>query len=115
MYARLLVFAALVVGLTQALPALIFTQALQPLGVQYANPHEHVKPHPSVEINAASEALLPRELLKSRDFYDNPLIADALAKESWFTNKEMLVLSRESEKIPREKIYHIIKSAGFLD
>lgn len=115
MYNKVILLAVLAVTLVHGRPGLIYTQPLQPLGVEYADPNEHVKPHPSVEINAASEALLPRELLKSKDFYDNPAIAEGLAKESWFTNKEMLVLARETEKIPREKIYHMVKSAGFLD
>lgn len=114
MYRHVVAFIALM-AVARAYPALIFTQSLQPLGVVYAEPNEHVRPHPSVEINAESESLLPREYLKSRDFYDNPAIAADLAKESWFTNKEMLVLERESEKIPRDKIYHIVKNAGFLD
>ncbi|CAG9112763.1 unnamed protein product [Plutella xylostella] len=89
---------------------------VHPLGVEYVDASPPVvRPHPAVELNAESEALLPRELIKSRDFYDNPAIAAGLAKESWFTNKEMRVVEREAEKIPRERIYHIVKSAGFLD
>ncbi|XP_068619788.1 uncharacterized protein [Battus philenor] len=97
-------------------PGLIFTQPLQPIGIQYAQPAvPGVQPHPAVELNAASEALLPPELLKSKRFYDNPAIAAGLAKESWFANKEMQVVEREAEKIPRERIYKIVKNAGFLD
>ncbi|XP_061729178.1 uncharacterized protein LOC133534103 [Cydia pomonella] len=105
-----------IVAVAHAHPALIFTQALQPIGVEYAeNAGPLVRPHPAVEQNAARDAQLPRELLKSRDFYDNPAIAEGLARESWFTNKEMQVVEREAEKIPRERIYKIVKSAGFLD
>ncbi|XP_053615653.1 uncharacterized protein LOC128678253 [Plodia interpunctella] len=111
-----LVIAAAILAVAQARPGLIYSQPLLPLGVEYAQTSlPQVRPHPAVERNAASEALLPRDLLKSSDFYDNPSIAAGLAKESWFTNKEMQVVEREAEKIPRERIYHIVKSAGFLD
>ncbi|KAG6465595.1 uncharacterized protein LOC115453958 [Manduca sexta] len=106
---------ATILATAQALPSLIFTQPLTPVGIQYASDTPAVHPHPAVERNAASEALLPRHLLKSRDFYDNPAIAAGLAKESWFTNKEMQVVEREAEKIPRQNIYHLVKSAGFLE
>ncbi|GBP16135.1 hypothetical protein EVAR_9855_1 [Eumeta japonica] len=113
MYIKLVMLAALA---TLSRAGLIFTQPLQTIGVEYAHPGAPVvKPHPAVEINAANEALLPRELLKSRDFYDNPTVAAGLAKESWFANKEMQVVQREAENIPRERIYHIVKNAGFLD
>lgn len=113
---RSLIVVIAFLAVVQARPGLLFNPNLQPVGVEYAptsNPQVH--PHPAVELNAASEALLPRELLKSKDFYDNPSVAAGLAKESWFTNKEMQVVEREAEKIPREKIYNIVKSAGFLD
>ncbi|XP_028040121.1 uncharacterized protein LOC114250444 [Bombyx mandarina] len=111
-----LLIVAVTLAVAQAYPGLLFVPPLQPLGIQYAQTSgPAVRPHPAVEQTAASEALLPRELLKSRDFYDNPNIAAGLAKESWFTNKEMQVIEREAEKIPRESIYHIVKNAGFLD
>ncbi|KAJ0172306.1 hypothetical protein K1T71_012279 [Dendrolimus kikuchii] len=106
--------AVALLAVTSALPALLFTQSFQPLGIEYAAAPA-VHPHPAVERNAAIESKLPRELLKSRDFYDNPVIAAGLAKESWFTNREMQVVNREAEKIPRENIYRIVKDAGFLD
>ncbi|CAH2054671.1 unnamed protein product, partial [Iphiclides podalirius] len=113
---RCLCIIAVMLAVTEARPGLIFTQPLQPIGIQYAHPSAPaVQPHPAVELNSASEALLPPELLKSRSFYDNPAVAAGLAKESWFTNKEMQVVEREAEKIPREKIYSIVKNAGFLD
>ncbi|KAJ8919152.1 hypothetical protein NQ315_012138 [Exocentrus adspersus] len=62
--------------------------------------------HPAVVENAIAESQLPPELLNP--FYKNPNIASALAKESWFTNKEFLVRHREAEKIPRQEIYKII-------
>ncbi|KAI5644857.1 hypothetical protein NE865_03203 [Phthorimaea operculella] len=113
---RFLIIAAAVLAVVQAKPVLIYTQPLSHVGVEYAPTSiPQVRPHPAVELNAASEHMLPRELQKSADFYENPAIAEGLAKESWFTNKEMQVVEREAEKIPREKIYKIVKSAGFLD
>ncbi|XP_049886084.1 uncharacterized protein LOC126380597 [Pectinophora gossypiella] len=113
---QLFIVAAAFLAVSYAKPVFIYTQPLHPVGVEYApTAVPQVQPHPAVELNAASEALLPRELLKSNAFYDNPSIAAGLAKESWFTNKEMQVVEREAEKIPREKIYNIVKSAGFLD
>ncbi|XP_047988005.1 uncharacterized protein LOC125227738 [Leguminivora glycinivorella] len=112
----LIVLAIVAAAHAHPAPVLIFTQALQPVGVEYAeNAGPLVRPHPAVARNAARDAQLPRELLKSADFYDNPAIAEGLARESWFANKEMQVVERESEKIPRERIYKIVKSAGFLD
>lgn len=113
---RYFIITAAIFAMAEARPGLFFAQPLNPIGVEYVSgvPHS-VHPHPAVELNAASESLLPRGLLKSRDFYDNPHVAAGLAKESWFTNKEMQVVEREAEKIPRESIYHIVKNAGFLD
>lgn len=113
---RVFIITAAIFAMAQARPGLLFAQPFYPIGVEYSSPgRASVHPHPAVELNAASEAQLPRGLLKSRDFYDNPHIAAGLAKESWFTNKEMRVVEREAEKIPRESIYHIVKNAGFLD
>lgn len=70
--------------------------------------------HPSVVDNSFREAQLPPELKKSDRFYNNPHIAAALAKESWFTDKEMPVIDREAEKIPREMIFKIFKNAGWI-
>lgn len=110
----LIVFVS-IFAIAQALPALIFTQPLALSGIEYAHSGPVVHSHPAVEQNAASEALLPPELLKSNAFYSNPAIAAGLAQESWFTKKEMQVVEREAEKIPRQRIYDIVKSAGFLD
>ncbi|XP_075984729.1 uncharacterized protein LOC142982215 [Anticarsia gemmatalis] len=114
---RCLIIATAILAVAHARPGLIFAQpAFSPVGIQYASPGiAAVHPHPAVELNAASEAQLPRGLLKSADFYDNPSVAAGLAKESWFTNKEMQVIEREAEKIPRQSIYEIVKHAGFLD
>ncbi|XP_012265863.2 uncharacterized protein LOC105691750 [Athalia rosae] len=81
----------------------------------HAAPQIHVNPetpyaHPAVLINSAMESHLPEEL--RNPFYKNPRIAKGLAKESWFGNKEMQVLEREAEKIPREKIYSVLHNAG---
>ncbi|CAH0731965.1 unnamed protein product, partial [Brenthis ino] len=100
---------------TQARPTFIFTQPYALPGIEYVQSAPVVHAHPAVEQNAASEALLPPELLKSNAFYGNPAIAAGLARESWFAKKEMRVVEREAEKIPRQRIYDIVKSAGFLD
>ncbi|KOB64577.1 putative secreted protein, partial [Operophtera brumata] len=95
---RFLLLTTALLAVAQARPGLIYTQPLSPLGIQYANVVSVVNPHHAVD-----------------DFYDNPAIAEGLARESWFTNKEMRVVEREAEKIPRESIYKIVKNAGFLD
>lgn len=70
--------------------------------------------HRAVIENSIRESELPPELIRSNQFYSNPRIAAALAKESWFTEKEMPVFDREAEKIPREQVYKIFKNAGFI-
>ncbi|XP_076293913.1 uncharacterized protein LOC143215568 [Lasioglossum baleicum] len=71
-----------------------------------------VYPHPTNLLTSAIEDTLPNEL--RNDFYKNPRIAARLAQESWFLNKEMQVIDRESDKIPRDKIYNVLHNAGFL-
>ncbi|XP_011689945.1 PREDICTED: uncharacterized protein LOC105451274 [Wasmannia auropunctata] len=68
--------------------------------------------HPAVIINSAMEDNLPNQL--RNNFYKNPSIAASLAKESWFTDKEMQVIDRDTDKIPREKIYNMLHNAGFV-
>lgn len=63
-----------------------------------------------VVINAEQEAQLPAHLLNP--FYKNPRVAEALAKESWFGPGEMLVNDRETQKIPRTRIFSVLKNAG---
>ncbi|XP_023939442.1 uncharacterized protein LOC112046853 [Bicyclus anynana] len=109
----IIIFAACF-AVAQARPGLFFTQPLAATGIEYAHSGPSIQPHPAVAQNAANEALLPPELLKSNSFYSNPAIASGLAKESWFTKKEMQVVEREAEKIPRQRIYDIVKSAGFI-
>lgn len=70
--------------------------------------------HPAVIENAINESHLPAELIRSKSFLRNPKTADALAKDSWLTDKEMPVFDREAEKIPRDQVYKIFKNAGFL-
>lgn len=71
--------------------------------------------HPAVVENAINESHLPAELIRSKSFLRNPKTADALAKDSWLTDKEMPVFNREAEKIPREQVLKIFKNAGFLN
>lgn len=70
--------------------------------------------HRAVVENALSESQLPPELIRSNNFYRNPKTAEALAKDSWLTDKEMPVFDREAEKIPRDQVYKIFKNAGFI-
>lgn len=70
--------------------------------------------HRAVIENSISESQLPPELIRSNNFYRNPKTAEALAKDSWLTDKEMPVFDREAEKIPREQVYKIFKNAGFI-
>lgn len=88
----------------QAQP-LVYQQQVAPQPQNYA--------HRAVVQNAASEAQLPPHLLNP--FYKNQRVASALAKESWFTPLENLVVDREAEKIPRQKIYSMLKHAGFVN
>ncbi|XP_033196820.1 uncharacterized protein LOC117232762 [Bombus vosnesenskii] len=79
---------------------------------QYYIPSEFVYQHPANVLNSAIEDTLPNEL--RNNFYKNPRIAARLAKESWFFNKEMQVIDRETDKIPREKVYNVLHNAGFV-
>jgi hypothetical protein len=79
---------------------------------QLADPSKRALAHRAVLLNSAAEARLPASL--QNPFYKNPHIEAALAKESWFTPGEEQVREREAEKIPRQKIYSILKNAGFV-
>lgn len=70
--------------------------------------------HPTLVRNAQWESELPAELSKSAKFYNDPIIAANLAKESLLTRKEMAVVDREAEKIPREQVFKLFKNAGYL-
>uniref|UniRef100_A0A1B6H183 Uncharacterized protein n=1 Tax=Cuerna arida TaxID=1464854 RepID=A0A1B6H183_9HEMI len=83
----------------------------QPLGVQHFAQQSYA--HRAVVANAEREAQLPAQLLNP--FYKNQRIAGALAKESWFTPGENLVVDREAEKIPRQRIYSVLKNAGLVN
>lgn len=58
------------------------------------------------------EALLPPQMQNA--FYKNPKIAETLAQNSWFGPGEQHAVNRDTEKIPREKIFIILKNAGLL-
>ncbi|XP_051162383.1 uncharacterized protein LOC127282250 [Leptopilina boulardi] len=68
--------------------------------------------HPAVIVNSEMEDALPNEL--RNDFYKNPLVAADLAKESLLTEKEMQVVNRDADDIPRERVYSILHNAGFV-
>lgn len=68
--------------------------------------------HRTVLQSANQEAKLPPNLLNP--FYQNPRIAEQLAKQSWFEPGENLVGDRDTEKVSREKIYYALKSAGLI-
>lgn len=68
--------------------------------------------HPAVVNNALREAQYPAEWTNPQ--YKNPQIAAALARESWFTDKEMPVFDRVADKIPREQVFKIFQNAGFI-
>lgn len=70
--------------------------------------------NPAVVDNSIVESHLPAEYMRASNFYRNPKTADALAKDSWLTDKEMPVFEREADKIPREQVFKIFKNAGFL-
>ncbi|KDR22632.1 hypothetical protein L798_12764 [Zootermopsis nevadensis] len=79
---------------------------------QLVDPSKRALAHRAVIVNSEAEARLPPSL--QNPFYKNPQIEAALAKESWFTPGEQQVREREAEKIPRQKIYSILKNAGFV-
>lgn len=68
--------------------------------------------HPAVIANSHWESQFHPSLLKSARFYENPRTAEALAKESWFADKEMPVLDREAEKIDRRQVSKILTNSG---
>lgn len=91
-------------------PAPIIPQQPQ-LQQQQPQAPKHIV-HPTVLFTSEQEAKLPPNLLNP--FYKNPRIIEHLAKQSWFTPGENLVTDRETEKIPRDKIYYALKSAGLV-
>ncbi|KAJ8889653.1 hypothetical protein PR048_009153 [Dryococelus australis] len=82
-----------------------------PLVAPAGPPKPIVSPHHAVVLNAEAESRLPAHM--QNPFYKDPRISAALAKESWFTPDEQQVIDREADKIPRSKIFSIIRNAGF--
>jgi hypothetical protein len=78
----------------------------------FVDPAKRALAHRAVLVNSEAEAQLPPSL--QNPFYKNPRIEAVLAKESWFTPGEQQVREREAEKIPRQKIYSILKNAGLV-
>uniref|UniRef100_A0A1Q3FS48 Putative conserved secreted protein n=1 Tax=Culex tarsalis TaxID=7177 RepID=A0A1Q3FS48_CULTA len=107
----ILAFAVLCAG---AASAQIYLNQPVALALQHHQPvHQEASlAHPAVVENARNEAQYPSEL--RGHVYDNPRVAEALAKESWFGDKEMPVFERAADKIPRERIVKIFKNAGFV-
>lgn len=68
--------------------------------------------HPAAIETAERESRYPADW--TNDQYKNPRIAAALAKESWFTDKEMPVFNRVADTIPREQVFKLFKNAGFI-
>ncbi|XP_024081958.1 uncharacterized protein LOC106672322 [Cimex lectularius] len=103
----------LVAGLALANGQVFLPQYVLPPPLQQAVTYQQPRvdlAHPEVVLNSQAEAQLPPHLLNP--FYKNPRIAQALAKESWFGPGEMHVAHREAEKIPRTRIFSVLKNAG---
>lgn len=94
-----------------AVPQQQFNRQFVPQQQQLGSQPNYV--HRAVVQNAALESQLPVQF--QNPFYKNQKIANALAKESWFTPGENLVVDREAEKIPRQKIFAVLKHAGFIN
>lgn len=71
--------------------------------------------NPAVVDVSVVESHLPEEQMRASHFYRNAKTAAALAESSWFTDKEMPVIAREADKIPREQVFKLFKNAGFLE
>uniref|UniRef100_A0A182VMV7 Uncharacterized protein n=1 Tax=Anopheles merus TaxID=30066 RepID=A0A182VMV7_ANOME len=106
----------IIIALTAVLAcasAQVFLNQPIPLALHQPAPvREASLAHPAVVENALHEAQYPDQF--RNNFYKNPHIADALAKQSWFGDKEMPVFEREADKIPRDRIVKIFKNAGFV-
>lgn len=102
-----------VVAAQYGVPLPYVHQSLEPAPiheVQEDNPRPLA--HPALIANAQLESTYPAEW--RNDQYKNPKIAEGLARESWFTDKEMPVYDRVADKIPREQVFKIFKNAGFI-
>ncbi|CAK9811643.1 hypothetical protein ANTPLA_LOCUS7107 [Anthophora plagiata] len=95
-----------------AIIVLIVAMGLCAAVPQYYIQQQFVYQHPANILNSAIEDTLPNEL--RNNFYKDPRIAASLAKESWISNKEMQVIDRDTDKIPREKVYSVLHNAGFI-
>lgn len=84
---------------------------LQQPSIPYVLQQQSAVAHPTVLANSIAESQLPPELLN--DQYKNPQIAAALAKESLPTNKETIIFDRETDKIPRDRVFKIFRNAGW--
>ncbi|XP_066156594.1 uncharacterized protein [Euwallacea fornicatus] len=65
---------------------------------------------PAALANSVEESSVPSDLRKSDNFYRNPYIGNALARESLNLNKENLVHDRASEQIDRSQIFKLINN-----
>ncbi|XP_076222583.1 uncharacterized protein LOC143174412 [Nomia melanderi] len=95
-----------------AILALVVLAGICAAAPQYYLPSGLLYQHPANLLTSAIEDTLPNELRNG--FYKNPRIAARLAQESWYLNKEMQVIDRETDKIPREKIYSVLRNAGLV-
>ncbi|XP_030765705.1 uncharacterized protein LOC115889768 [Sitophilus oryzae] len=66
--------------------------------------------HPKAVETSLEESVIPSELKKSDNFYSNPNVASALARESLNFNKETVIYDRPSEKINRQEIAKLINN-----
>lgn len=87
-------------------------QSLEPAPIHEVQEENRPLAHPALVNNALLESQYPPQW--TNDQYKNPKIAEALARESWFTDKEMPVFDRVADKIPREQVFKLFKNAGFI-
>lgn len=107
-------FVAVVVGVVAAQYPIPYGRQTLDATPIHEDQQENYSPlaHPAVVNNALREAQYPAEW--TNDQYKNPKIAEALARESWFTDKEMPVYNRVADTIPREQVFKLFKNAGFI-
>ncbi|KAL5236271.1 hypothetical protein ACI65C_003681 [Semiaphis heraclei] len=123
MYIELLFSALTITAFTSARPQQLPISLVPPIQQGFVAPPQNNAINPSINsigkptnpiVVAAfqRDALLPPHMQNS--FYKNPKIAENLAQNSWFGPGEQHAVNRETEKIPREKIFIILKNAGLL-
>ncbi|CAH1725019.1 unnamed protein product [Aphis gossypii] len=123
MYIKLFFLVCTVMAFTSARPQQLPLSLVPPIQQGFVAPPQNNAINPS--INSISkptnpivvaafqrDALLPPHMQNA--FYKNPKIAEHLAQNSWFGPGEQHAVDRETEKIPREKIFLILKNAGLL-